>query len=287
MKFGVCIGLGYVPPAEREAGKGEGASFEQKVDWMLQQIDFLSRTGYDYVEFPVGLVAGATDAEYAAILEAVGRAAIKPEAFNCFIPGEIRLTGPDVDRSAIEAYLETALNRSSECGAKVIVFGSGAARAVPDGFPWEKAEEQIVDFLKLAGSMAFRREMVVAVEPLNRKETNIINSVTEGVSFAERADMLSVGVLADFYHMDEEKEDFESIVDAGSFLSHVHVADTGRRHPGSGSYDYEEFFSALKAIYYTGRVSIEASIVDFEKDIVSSLKFLKQAWEEAPEPEED
>lgn len=279
MRYGCCVGLGgYVPPAARNAGKTSADTYSEKVNWLVQQIAFLKLVGYDYVEFPVAMVAGASDSEWACLQSALRGAALKPEAFNSFIPPSLKLVGQEVDLGAIKAYLEIAMARAFQCGAKVIVFGSGGARNVPDGFPSYRAESQIGDFLNMAADIAFKRDMIIAIEPLNRKECNIIHLVADAVELAGDLGKPQIKVLADFYHMDEEKESFDAIAAAGPLMAHVHVADSGRLNPGSGTYDYKGFFGALKYIEYQDRVSLECGFHDFEKDTAFSLRFMKDVW---------
>ena len=76
---------------------------------------------------------------------------------------------------------------------------------------------------------------MLVIEPLNRAESNIANSVAEGVRFAEAVSRPEVKVLADFYHMDEENEPLDELVVNAGWLAHVHLADTGRMSPGTGS----------------------------------------------------
>src|SRR5947208_15197022 len=87
------------------------------------------------------------------------------------------LTGPTVDREQVRAYLEKSLALAESFGAKVIVFGSPAARTVPDGFPREQAWAQLVDFLRLAGQVIETRGygMVIGIEALRTPETTIVN----------------------------------------------------------------------------------------------------------------
>ena len=61
------------------------------------------------------------------------------------------VVGPSVDRDALTAYVNMALDRCRALGATVVVWGSAGSRNVPEGFPRERAWEQIVSFLRMAG----------------------------------------------------------------------------------------------------------------------------------------
>src|SRR5690606_21284794 len=107
-------------------------------------------------------------------------------------------------------------------------------------------------------------DITIVIEPLNRKESNIINSVLEAMEIAKKVNRKSIKVLADFYHMEEENEPLKNIAIAREYIKHIHVADTGRYSPGTGIYPYEQFTKYVEMANYNGRISIECSWNDFE-----------------------
>ena len=129
--------------------------------------------------------------------------------------------------------------------------------------------------------MAGRYGVTLVIEPLNRGETNIINSVPDAVALARSVDHPNILALADIYHMEEESEPFDHVLDAKGFLAHVHVADTGRFAPGTGSYDTIGLFRRLKTIGYEGRISVECSWRDFATEAPAACRFLRETWEKA------
>jgi sugar phosphate isomerase/epimerase len=277
MKFGCSMNLGSYPPADAvKAGRADEASYDEKLGWLGENIRHLMDTGYDYLEFAVGMVAPpAAEQEFAKLAQVVRDSGLRADAFNCFIPASVPVTGPKVDMEQIRAYLDIAMPRMEALGGERVVFGSAGARNVPGGFSRDTAEAQIIDFLNVAGDIAAGLGQLVVIEPLNRAESNIINLVSDATRLARKVDHPNVKVLADFWHVGEEKEPLSDIVDAGPLLKHVHVADSRRWYPGSGSYDYKAFFHALKDAGYDERISLECSFDDFRKDTVSSLAFMK------------
>ena len=166
----------------------------------------------------------------------------------------------------------------SGVGAKAAVFGSAWARNVPEGFDRQRAEDQILSALDLCADRLKGTGVTLVIEPLYRQESNIINSVAEGVSFARRVNRHEIKVLADFFHMDEEREPLEVLRTHRDWLAHIHIADTGRRNPGSGSYPYDRFFGLLKEIDYQGMISAECSVSDPKADMRASHQFLRRHW---------
>ncbi len=249
----------------------------------LDKMQIVQDAGYDYIELAVGTVkAESPQEEFGPIREEIQSHAIVPEAWNCLLPGDMKVTGPEVDNYRVERFLRTAFERIEELGGEIVVFGSGGARKVPDGFPIEKAREQIVEFVTLAGQIAGTHGITIAIEPLNKKESNIINSVAEAMEFVAAADHPFVKALADLYHIDEEKEPISHVVDAGNSLVHTHTADTGRLYPGSGKYPHRQFFEALRSIGYNDRMSVECTLKDFKPECTKALEFLRDLDAQVP-----
>ncbi|MCE5199245.1 MAG: sugar phosphate isomerase/epimerase family protein [Armatimonadota bacterium] len=242
----------------------------------VDNIEVVQNCGYDYVELGVGtVIPESPDTEFEPIRDRIMAFDILPEAWNGMLPGDLKVVGPEVDNYRIERYLRTAFERIEELGGEIVVFGSGKAREVPDGFPQDEAEEQLVDFLTLAGRIAGTHGITIAIEPLNKGETNIINSVKEGIEVMRRVSHPFVKVLADLYHMQVENESLDILFEANGDLAHVHTADTGRMQPGSGNYPNKEMIEILKKIGYEGRVSAESCWGDFKAQCGEVLEFLR------------
>lgn len=235
--------------------------------------------GFDYIEPALAPIAAMTDDQFARTVDTLGGAGIPVEAVNVFLPGTLRLTGPAVDWSAIETYVRGAIPRAAKLGARVLVFGSGAARRCPEGFPADAAIAQIEDFLRLCGRVAEPLGVCVVIEPLNAKECNAIHTVAEAVAIARRVAHPAVCALGDTYHMALEGEPFRTLTDAGALLRHVHVANpAGRVYPApDDGCDWDGLFAALAAASYTARVSVEGGTSDFARDAVLALETLHGA----------
>lgn len=245
----------------------------------IEQADIAHAAGFDYVECTVvSLLPEANEAMFAPVLEKYRAAPLPVRACNVFFPGDLKVVGPEVDRLRVESYVRTALRRVRLIGADVVVFGSGKARMTPDGFARAEAEAQLVDFLQFVADVATTHGITVVIEPLNRKESNILNSVAEGVALAQRVNRRSIRVLADFYHMDEEQEPLRHLRDDKDWLAHIHVADTDRRAPGTGNYPYGQFVDFLRQANYDEMVSIECRWVDFAAEAGPACRFLRQVF---------
>ena len=161
----------------------------------------------------------------------------------------------------------------------MVVLGSGGARRVPDGFPREEAFSQLVDFCRRIAPLARDNGITIAVEPLRRQETNIINTAREGLELVKAVDRPEIKLLVDYYHLAEENESADVLLEAGRQVVHAHIANPkGRVYPLSpGESDYAGFFENLCRIRYSGRLSIEASTTDFAAQAPQSLAMLRKA----------
>jgi sugar phosphate isomerase/epimerase len=243
----------------------------------VDNLALLEDVGYDYLELT--MVSLADREQYDKIKTAVDKSKLRVEAFNVLLPSDIKVVGPEVDWDEISGYVKAVLPRAEDLGGKVVVFGSGRSRRVPEGFPQEKAREQVVDFVKFLGEFAGRHDLVIGIEPLRQAECNLLNYVGEAAELAEAANLEQVAVTADYYHMTEGDEPLENIVTYRDRLAHFHLADTGRKWPGSGQYDYLTFFRQVKGAGYDGRMSLECSFDDFASNIKTALAFLRDTWQ--------
>lgn len=242
----------------------------------VRMADTAAVAGYDYIECPASeLQPEATDEYFRNEVLRVFQASPLPvEAFCGLLPRDLAIVGPQVDQMRVLHYLNRVLGRIHDVGAHLVVFGSGAARTVPAGFASERAKEQILDFLRCLRDRATPLGLTAVVEPLNHTETNMLLSLSEAMDYVTKVGE-PVALLADFYHMQQEGEPLEHLVEAGPALRHVHVADRGRRAPGTGDYPYRAFAEALAGAQYTGRISIECRWQAFAHEAAPALRFLR------------
>ena len=109
-------------------------------------------------------------------------------------------------------------------------------------------------------SALYARELGVniIIEPINRYETNFINTMAEALNFINEIKLSNVGVMGDTFHMNiEEKDMVDSISSVAGKLIYFHLADSNRMHPGSGHVDFKVIINELHKIQYKGFLSIE------------------------------
>jgi D-psicose/D-tagatose/L-ribulose 3-epimerase len=241
----------------------------------------LERWGFDYGELSVAAVMALSDADFAAAAKTIASGRVRVEAMNSFIPGDLKVVGPSVDRPRLDAYVETSLRRAEALGVKVVVFGSGTARMVPAGFARADAQTQLREFLRRTGDEIVRRRygIVIGIEAQRKAESNILNTSAEAYELAASVNHPKINVIVDFYHLMVENEDPSVVLRIKDRLVHLHFANPGpgRAYPREVSEypGYAPFFRALKTIGYRGRISIEAVSNDIASDAPAALPALR------------
>ncbi len=291
MKFGCCIpGSSFVPHIA-DMQKSEEAENNPLRILRNGCLAVVNQIGFDFAEATVGLLMSMTEEE---LLKAVEEN-IKIEAANSFIPASM----PIIEGGAkLESFAGEAIRRLALLGGKVIVFGSGGARKKPDGVTDFENRSAIKKFLAICDGYAAEYKVDVVIEPLNKGETNAINTLADGAALVRemRAEgYQNIKLLADAYHMCKE-EDTDKLIDSenglynieclgdiaknSDLLRHIHIAEPkGRKYPGSDGGEYLQLFAReLKKINYNGTVSIECAFGDFFSESGAGLDFMKKIF---------
>lgn len=249
-----------------------------------ENVKIVKDSGFEYIECRFNSLVGLSDEELNKFKQALDENDIKCEAANCFIPATFKLVGSDdLDEEALKAHIEKGMSRGVELGLKIVVFGSGMARNIPENVTYGEGMKQLTHFLRdIVAPIAKKYGITVVIEPLRVEETNAVNTVKEGAMLAATAESEYIADLADVYHMICSNEDISrNIRLLKGNIKHSHIsypfgtAGEKRLFPKSvDEYDYKTFVDALE---YAGceRCSIEAACFDFEKEVPISAKVLK------------
>jgi sugar phosphate isomerase/epimerase len=246
----------------------------------VESASILAAVGYDFIELHVQRDLKTTEPEdaFAPMVAQIQATAVPAIAANSFVPGGLKITGPDVDEEALEAYAATAFERAARSGLETIVFGSGGARQIPDDFDRDEAWQQLVRFGRLIGPLAEAQGVTVVVEPLNRRECNVLNLIGECAQYVREVDHPYVRLLVDAYHWGVENDSEEDLVEAMPLIRHAHIATyETRKAPGFEPCDFGPFFRALERGGYDGPLSIEARWSSLEDEAAKALATLREA----------
>ena len=239
-----------------------------------------AKYGYDYVEPAAAEIAAMSKDQFREFSDTVLASPLRCHAFNSLIRRpELKVVGPEVPTSALKEYLEGCLPRCRRLGASIVVWGSAGSRNVPEGFSRKQARGQIAAFLKMAGEIARHSHVIVAIEPLRRRESNILNTGAEALEMVRRVKHPNIRMIIDYFHLREENEDPRIIEIGRREIVHLHFANPhGRMWPHDLAEDdhYAPFFGYLKKTGYSGGISIEGQ-GSFDKDGKASREFFRQA----------
>lgn len=179
-------------------------------------------------------------------------------AFNIFMPGDLKLVGPNVDENAILDYVEITMKRLSQTDTKLIIWGSGGARRLPDGFDRKLATKQFIYMAKKIAKIAQKYDITISLELLNKTECNFINSVKECLYIVKKVNHPNLRLNVDIYHMLKEGEGPGIIKKTKKYLNHVEIAERdGRTAPGVQGTDFKPYLRELAKINYHEKIVIE------------------------------
>jgi sugar phosphate isomerase/epimerase len=223
--------------------------------------------GVGFIELPVAKALMGSAGEFEQLVATMERSPLPARAANVFLPATLKVVGPDVRPDQLSAYATTALDRARRLGVGILVFGSGASRMVPAGFPRERALDQFEDAVRVVDEQATSRGVTLAVEPLHSDETNLLNSVGEAAAFLRHRRLDGVRLVADLWHMECEPEDLDVLDGLGALVAHTHVAAAERLAPGQAPDRIESFLRHLRQGGYEGACSIECSWSDLAAEL--------------------
>lgn len=124
--------------------------------------------------------------------------------------------------------------------------------------PRDLAVERFLQVARELAAYALSRDVRLVIEPVNRYETNLINSMEEGAELVERIGAQNVALMPDLFHMNIEERSLEGAIEAhAGHVAYVHFADSNRLAPGLGHTDFRALMTALRRIAYDGWISVE------------------------------
>jgi len=255
------------------AAQFEAATFKGDLDANLARIATL---GYDGVELAIR-DPKRVDGE--ALLALVRKHGLEVPAIGtgqAWSEEGLSFTDPDpqVRRAAIQR-IRDHLPFAAQASAVVII---GLIRGVvKPGVDHAQAMEWLVEALQSCSAAASDFGVQLALEPINRYETTLINTVAQGLELIERVGADNFGLLLDTFHMNiEEPSIEESIRRAGGRIFHFHVADSNRWYPGAGHLDFPSILGTLAETGYTGFVSGEfLPLPDAETAAREAIRYLR------------
>lgn len=231
---------------------------------LVEKFDFAQSVGFDGIE-----MSGRGDGIFAAradeLREARDVGVVMPTAvvhMDHFL-GDF---DPERRRDAIN-QLKLLLSTIVEAGGFGVVsphtFGLFSRKLPPFTPPRsdDDSRQLLVEALTELGDHAVTVGAILLLEPLNRYEDFMINTLVDGVSVIEGAGSPGVALIADTFHMSVEESDIGAALrQSAAHLKHVQLGDSNRLQPGAGHYNWPETLTALEDINYQGWLAMECGI---------------------------
>jgi D-psicose/D-tagatose/L-ribulose 3-epimerase len=219
----------------------------------------LAAWGFDALELPVEEVG---DWDPARAAEVLAGHRLRASVAAVMAPGRDLAVADTAVVARTQAYLRDCLEMADRIGARVVAGPVYAAtgRTWPMT-PGERAAtvERVVANLRPVVERAGELGQVVALEPLNRFETSLVNTAEQAMEIVDRLDSPACGVLLDTFHMNiEERDPGAAIRACGRRLAHVHACGNDRGAPGADAIDWPAVAAALGNVGYAGALVIES-----------------------------
>ncbi|GAA4220941.1 D-psicose/D-tagatose/L-ribulose 3-epimerase [Streptosporangium album] len=213
--------------------------------------------GFDVIELPVEQIGDWDPKQAADLLAELG---LKASVVLVMPPGRELVAAEGATVRATQDYLRRCVDAAVAVGSPVI--GGPAYASV--GRTWRMSGEErracyaeLRENLTPVGEYAAERGVTVAVEPLNRYESSLINTVEQAVEAV--GGIPGVGLALDVYHMNIEERDLAAAVrQADELVAHVQVCANDRGAPGADHLDWPGLAGALREVGYRGPLCIES-----------------------------
>jgi sugar phosphate isomerase/epimerase len=233
-------------------------------DTLLDKWEFAQQAGFDGIE-----LRGRGDFAFAKRLPELRQARDRgvPMPTECVEMQHFIGAFEDEQRADAIRQMASQLSVMAEIGGEVAMTPAAYgmfSRRLPPYEPPRSAEDDrqvLLDALGQLGEHAHSEGVVICLEPLNRYEDHLVNTLEGAVSLCRELALPSVRVAGDTYHMNiEETDPAAALLTAGDWLGHVQLSDSNRMEPGAGHIDWGVHLAALEAARYGGWLAFECRL---------------------------
>ena len=248
---------------------------------LLQKVkDF----GYSAVEFAIEDMS----AEHVKKIKAeVDRLGLETIICGAFGPNRSLIDPVEAVREEGLKYIKDLLKLCDALGAKTIVgptYSVGIFKHVLKPGGREAAQKCFVEGLKEIAPLAEAQGVHIAIEPLNRYESNFLNLADDTLKLVKEVDSPAIGLHLDPYHMNIEEPGFAGPIEqAGEKLYHFHICENDRGVPGTGTINWGQIAASLKKIGYDHYLSVECCDPAGLSPEICELAGVWRAYDENPD----
>ena len=246
------------------------------------QIETVQKIGYDCIELDLTEIVEMSDEQFAELQQRVAHSTLGFEVFSGLLPLSVRFHAADFDEAYWLHHVSVAASRAAALGARMIPFGAGKCRSIPDDCrDVAAAKAHVLRLVQKIADILAEHQLDLVVEPLGPANSNYLNTIPETVSFVRQVNRPNCHTMCDMRHMFKLDEPFSDIPLCASDIRHAHIdypRGTARLFPqAEDDYEYRPYLQALKAANYNAILTIEATAyTDFEKEAGSALLYLRR-----------
>lgn len=155
-------------------------------------------------------------------------------------------------------YLFKCIDYAQLMDAKLVIIVPAAVSKLTPSLSKKEDWKNSVKAVQEVAKYAEKKDILLAVEPINRYETYLVNNIQDALYYAREVNSSHVKIMADTFHMNIEERDIpEAIRIAGNNLINIHIADSNRCSVGRGHIYFKEVIKALKEINYQYAITLE------------------------------
>jgi sugar phosphate isomerase/epimerase len=243
--------------------------------WPIEKVfDYAAQLGYDGVEIaPYTLADSVTEispSKRKAIRRAAEKSGIEIVGLHWLLakPEGLSINHPDeIIRVRTQEYIEALIHFCADIGGKLLVHGSPHQRSVEEPWRFDESWERAKETFRTCLATAQKRNVTYCIEPLSRKNTNFINTVTDALRMVKEIRHPNFKLIFDCRSASaEEKSITEALIRAldSRVLYHIHVNDENGRGPGFGKTKFAPIVKTLVKNGYKGYISVE--VFEFNPD---------------------
>ncbi len=240
-------------------------------------LDAVAQAGFRHVELSL---RDAQDIQSEQLIELLKQHCLSLSAIatgqSC-LHDQLCLSSPDesLSNGAVErlkAFIELAQSTNS-----AVIIGGIRGQLVGTEQEMRAQRQRAIMQMKACARFAYDKGISLLLEPINRYETNFINTTNEALTILEEINAPNFKLLLDTFHMNIEEPDIPTAIRiAGDHLGYIHFADSNRHAPGSGHIDFKGVLQALDEIGYQGTISTEILPIP---DDITALQKVKEFYQ--------
>jgi sugar phosphate isomerase/epimerase len=251
---------------------------------MIEKWKHAQALGFDAIE-----LRGAGEGRFAARLSDLRQAAATGVPMPTVCVEMLHFVGdfdPAKRRDAIE-QMKSQLSAMAEIGGRLAMtpasYGMFSTRLPPFVSPRSAAEDHavLVEGFRELAAHAEEVGVVIAIEPLNRYENHMINTLAQAASLCVEIGSPWFGIAADTYHMNiEESDPVKALFEVSDWIRHIQLSDSNRLEPTAGHIDWSMTLAAIAAIGYAGELAYECRLSGAVDEVlpVSVQRIRQLAW---------